>query len=277
LQIISDVNVFIYKYLRDIHKNKNPRGKVNLKDSKGNDDGGNKNNPAEAKKEEKAQIDKKKEEEMLAKMTPKEKKRYLRKKKKDARKKKREQKAKEKPNTILAAGSRVLMTVRNVSGTYALTDGTLLPGFNQETRNLGMNSNTYGLTSFVFGQQGYDLLGRKNNYNVSTLASSNGWLVQNSSLNKAFTTTHTANLNLRASLEPMKDVIIELTLNRNYSRNSSEFYRWNDAQSIFEGQSRVETATLTYTNFTTTVKRYKVFGSYDTNSETISPNASPLR
>jgi cell surface protein SprA len=249
--------------------NRNPRGKVNLKDSKGNDDGGNKNNPAASKKEEKTELDKKKEEEMLAKMTPKEKKRYLRKKKRDARKKKREQKAKEKPNTILAAGSRVLMTVRNVSGTYALTDGTLLPGFNQETRNLGMNSNTYGLTSFVFGQQGYDLLGRKNNYNVSTLASSNGWLVQNSSLNKAFTTTHTANLNLRASLEPMKDVIIELTLNRNYSRNSSEFYRWNDAQSAFEGQSRVETATLTYTNLTIG-SAFALINNRDYSSETFS-------
>jgi cell surface protein SprA len=206
---------------------------------------------------------------MLAKMTPKEKKRYLRKKKRDAKKKKREQKAKEKPNAILAAGSRVLMTVRNISGTYALTDGTLLPGYNQETRNLGMNSNTYGLTSFVFGQQGYDLLGRKNNYNVSTLASTNGWLVQNSNLNKAFTTTHTANLNMRASLEPMKDVIIELTLNRNYSRNSSEFYRWNDAESIFEGQSRVETATLTYTNLTIG-SAFALINSRDYSSETFS-------
>jgi cell surface protein SprA len=256
-------------FKRVLGGNRNPRGKVNLKDSKGNDDGGNKNNPAASKKEEKTELDKKKEEEMLAKMTPKEKKRYLRKKKRDARKKKREQKAKEKPNTILAAGSRVLMTVRNVSGTYALTDGTLLPGFNQETRNLGMNSNTYGLTSFVFGQQGYDLLGRKNNYNVSTLASSNGWLVQNSSLNKAFTTTHTANLNLRASLEPMKDVIIELTLNRNYSRNSSEFYRWNDAQSAFEGQSRVETATLTYTNLTIG-SAFALINNRDYSSETFS-------
>jgi cell surface protein SprA len=161
------------------------------------------------------------------------------------------------------------MTVRNISGTYALTDGTLLPGYNQETRNLGMNSNTYGLTSFVFGQQGYDLLGRKNNYNVSTLATTNGWLVQNSNLNKAFTTTHTANLNMRASLEPMKDVIIELTLNRNYSRNSSEFYRWNDAESIFEGQSRVETATLTYTNLTIG-SAFALINSRDYSSETFS-------
>jgi cell surface protein SprA len=187
---------------------------------------------------------------MLAKMTPKEKKKYLRKKKRDQRKKRQAEKAKEKPNVILAAGSRILMTVRNVSGTYALSDGTLLPGYNQETRNLGMNSNTFGLTSFVFGKQGYDILGRANNYDISALATNNNWLVQNSNLNKAFTTTHSANLNLRANLEPLKDVIIEMTLNRNYSNNSSEFYRWNSTSTQFESQSRVQTSTLTYSNLT---------------------------
>jgi cell surface protein SprA len=228
---------------------KTARGKLSVKDSTGDGKDG-KPNQNDQKKEEKAKEDQKKEAEMLAKMTPKEKKKYLCKKKKDQRKKRQAEKAKEKPNVILAAGSRIIMTVRNVSGTYALSDGTLLPGYNQESRNLGMNSNTYGLSSFAFGKQGYDILGRSNNYDVSTLATNNNWLVQNSNLNKAFTTTHSANLNLRATLEPLKDVIIEMTLNRNYSNNSSEFYRWNSTNSQFESQSRVETSTLTYSNLT---------------------------
>ena len=50
---------------------------------------------------------------------------------------------------------------------------------------------------------------------------------------------------------------IELTANRVYSRNSSEFYRWNNElnetspgvfEAGFESQSRLETATLTYSN-----------------------------
>jgi cell surface protein SprA len=55
---------------------------------------------------------------------------------------------------------------------------------------------------------------------------------------------------MRATLEPLKDVNIDLNLNRNYSRNSGEFYRWNDATSQFEGQSQFETATLTYSTIT---------------------------
>ena len=109
-----------------------------------------------------------------------------------------------------------------------------------------MNSTTTPLTGFIFGQQGYDVFGRKNDYSVSSLATENIWLVQNENLNTQYAITHTKNLNMRATLEPFKDVNIDLNLNRNYSRNSGEFYRWNESSTEFEGQSRFETATLTY-------------------------------
>ena len=53
---------------------------------------------------------------------------------------------------------------------------------------------------------------------------------------------------MRASLEPIKDLSIELTLNRTYSNSSNEFYRWNTLTSDFESQSRVDISTLTYSN-----------------------------
>jgi hypothetical protein len=43
------------------------------------------------------------------------------------------------------------MTVRNVSGTYALNDGTMLPGYNQESSILGFNNSfSAPLGGFVF-------------------------------------------------------------------------------------------------------------------------------
>jgi cell surface protein SprA len=71
-------------------------------------------------------------------------------------------------------------------------------------------------------------------------------LVQNSALNRQYTVTHTQNISGRASLEPLKDLSIELTANRNYGVNSGEFFRWNDENLAYESQSRMETATLTY-------------------------------
>ncbi len=183
-------------------------------------------------------------------MTPKELKKWEREKRRFERKKKREEAEKKrggKVHPVAGFIGRLLMTVRNVSGTYALNDGTMLPGYNQESSVLGFNNNfSAPLAGFVFGQQRYDLWGRETGYNIATTASSNGWLVQNENLNKQYTITHTQNLNLRASLEPMKDLTIELTATRTYGNNSTEFYRWNESTTQFESQSKFETGTLTY-------------------------------
>lgn len=182
-------------------------------------------------------------------MTEKEKKKAEKKKEKERKKKEAEKKRGGKVHPVAGFIARAIMTVRNVSGTYVLNDGTLLPGYNQETSVLGFNNN-FGapLGGFVFGQQRYDIFGRETDYNIATTAASNNWLVRNENLNRQYTITHSKNLNLRASLEPMKDVTIELTMNRTFGNNSNEFFRWNDSIGAYQGQSRVETGTLTYTN-----------------------------
>jgi len=189
-----------------------------------------------------------------------------RKKRKEKRKKKREERRKEKVPPLTGFFVRALMSVKNVSGTYALTDGTLLPGYNQESKILGTtNGLNSALTGFVFGQQGYDVFGKPNGYNVTELTSSrstetgntsNNWLVKNENLNKAHVVTHSQNITIRGSLEPIKDVTVELNLNRTFANNLSDFYRWvqNDplstdpnAPGAFRNQSQIETSTLSYT------------------------------
>ena len=189
-----------------------------------------------------------------------------RKERKEKRKKDREERRKEKVDPLSGFLARMLMSVRNVSSTYTLTDGTLLPGFNQESRLLGTtNGLNSPLAGFVFGQQGYDVFGKPNGYSVTNLAASNStevgntannWLVKNEDLNKAHVVTHTQNITIRGSLEPIKDVTVELSMNRTYSNNSSDFYRWQkddplnmdpNAPGQFRNQSQVETAMLTYT------------------------------
>ncbi|MEY4860447.1 MAG: cell surface protein SprA [Bacteroidota bacterium] len=182
----------------------------------------------------------------LEEMTKKERRKFERLKRQFERKKLRKQREKEKVNPVGGFFARIAMTLRNVSGTYTINDGTLLPGYNQESSILGMNGSSTQLAGFAFGRQGYDVWGNSNGFNVANLSTTNNWLVQNENLNKQFTTTHATTLNMRASLEPFKDFNIELKMNRNYSRNSGEFYRWNTQTADFEGQSKFETATLTY-------------------------------
>jgi len=187
----------------------------------------------------------------LEEMTEKERKEYDRQLARFERKQAREEalKAKENEeiNPVLGTLARLLMSVRSISGTYALSDGTMLPGYNQESSVLGMNANTLGLSSFVFGKQAYDIFGRETGYHVGEYARDNSWLVQNENLNKQFMINHTANLQLKATLEPLKDLNINLNASRNYSTQAGEFYRWNPSTAAFENQSRFESSTLTYT------------------------------
>ena len=187
----------------------------------------------------------------LEEMTDKERKEYDKQLARFERKQAREEalKAKETEpiNPVMGTLARMVMSVRNISGTYTLSDGTMLPGYSQESSLLGMNGSSFGLTPFVFGKQGYDVFGRENGYHVGDFARDNNWLVQNENINRQFMVNHTANLQLKATLEPLKDLNINLNASRNYSTQAGEFYRWNPSSNAFEGQSRFETSTLTYT------------------------------
>ena len=101
---------------------------------------------------------------------------------------------------------------------------------------------------FIFGKQQYDLWGRETGYNIAETARDNSWIVQNENLNTQYTNSHMKNLNLRASLEPMKDLTIELSMTRTFNRNSTEFFRWNPTSSEFESQSQVVISSVTYSN-----------------------------
>lgn len=144
---------------------------------------------------------------------------------------------------------RALMSVRTVSGTYTLNDGMLLPGFNEEAQVFGMNNSTFGdqrIRNFAFGQQERDLFGRETGLDYAPYAADRGFIVDTSAMNTQHTIQHSQNYNLRASLEPLKDLKIDLTMNRNFTENSSEFFRYNDSLQDFEQQSQFITTNVTY-------------------------------
>lgn len=153
---------------------------------------------------------------------------------------------------VAGFAARAIMSVRNVSGTYNLTNGTVLPGYNQDVGILGFNpSFNSGLSGFIFGQQRYNIYGRETGYDIASTAATNGWLVQNEALNRQYTNTNNQTLNIRSTLQPIKDLSIELSLNRTYSTSQTEFFRWNPTlgtEGEFESQSPFETRTLTYSN-----------------------------
>ncbi len=182
-------------------------------------------------------------------MTDKEKKKWEKVIKKWEKKVERAKKREGQVNPVVGFGARLLMSVRNVSGTYTQNDGTILPGYNQSTSILGFNPAFSGdLGGFLFGRQRFSVTGKETGYNFAEIAARNGWLVRNEDLNRQYTRTHTENMQLRAGLEPIKDLVIELTMTRQFTQNSTEFFRWNGTTQAFEGQSPIDVMNLTYSN-----------------------------
>ena len=59
-------------------------------------------------------------------------------------------------------------------------------------------------------------------------AASNGWLVRQPNLNNQYTESYSENFNVRANLEPIRDFKIELTANRNITKNYQSFFRYDE-------------------------------------------------
>ena len=125
------------------------------------------------------------------------------------------------------------MTLQSVNVTYSETDGMLLPGFNGESTLFGMDGFAAPSFGFVSGNQNYDLWGRPTTVwgaagTYAPYAAENGWLVQNPLLNIQHTVSHTQSINGKVSLIPIKDLSINLTVDRKYTNNQNSYYRYND-------------------------------------------------
>lgn len=121
---------------------------------------------------------------------------------------------------VLKAVLRSLMTARSLNFTYTRTAGMLLPGYLPKTRLFGLNSDfTAPGIPFILGQQ----------YTPDSLfrmARRRGWYTQRSDLlNTPFSSLRTENLQLRTSLEPLRDFNIQIEARQQKVRNREVFQR----------------------------------------------------
>lgn len=123
--------------------------------------------------------------------------------------------------------ARLVMTIRTGTITYSQNNGILLPGWARSSNVIGMDKG-FGAPGFGFllGEQNQDLSG---NYvrDFASEAAGKGWLVQTPSIFNPYTNTRTETINGRMTLEPFKDMRVELMATRTLSENRSSFFRWN--------------------------------------------------
>jgi cell surface protein SprA len=126
---------------------------------------------------------------------------------------------------------RLAMSVKTGSLTYTETNGTLLPGFTPRPTFLGQDFNytNPGIANApVSDAPGWAFL-TGSQKDIRPLAVRNYWLTTDTALNSPFVQTTLQNFNGRIGLEPAKSFKIDITFNRNYTKNHSEYYRADDA------------------------------------------------
>lgn len=120
---------------------------------------------------------------------------------------------------VLKPFLRLLMSIRNITGTYTLNEGTLLPGFTETPKLMGLDKNWNAPGwGFVLGDQTPDFAER---------TAKNNWLTKNESLTTAFSQTQTEELNLRSTLEPFPELKIQLDARRTHNSSFQEIYRYS--------------------------------------------------
>lgn len=139
--------------------------------------------------------------------------------------------------------TRVLLAVKNASFTYNETNGTVLPGFMPRTDYMGMdwNDNYAPGWDFIFGTQ-YD---RYDSRNIRYRARDNNWLAEQELTSGQYLTTKAINWNGRATLEPINNLKVDLTMNYSETENHSEFFQWNPDSNDFVINSPMDMGSYT--------------------------------
>lgn len=167
--------------------------------------------------------------------------------------------------TITDHIARIIMSFKNASVTYSQNEGILMPGYAQGTQFIGMdkafNAPGYG---FIFGQQG-DFGDQQQNF--GPYSAGKGWLVREKSVNTPHTRTYSDNLQLRGSIDPTTDFRIELTANRQYAQNHSEFFRFDSLEQNWKSQSPLDAG-----NFSISYSGWKTAFIKDNADDNSSPN-----
>ncbi len=133
----------------------------------------------------------------------------------------------------------MLTGVKNISVSFVQDQGATLPGFLPEARWLGQQ--TYNGTSapgfgFLFGQQ---------DKHFGLEAAQNGWLTTDTTLNSPYLMNTTQTVYLKALVEPIKKLRINLTANWMKAESNSEYILYD--QSSFYSANKTKTGNFSMT------------------------------
>ncbi len=158
---------------------------------------------------------------------------------------------------------KIITGVKNASFTYTLNDGSGIPGFLPSPKNFGQNFNS--------NAPGWDfIMGSQIDTNFLYSAANKDWISSKSEMNNPYTINKLTKLDGRISIEPINDLRIDLSFNRQYSFNESGIFKFDTVEQFnaFRIQNPLQGGTFStsYVMIGSAFKKDQV-----TNSSNISP------
>ena len=151
--------------------------------------------------------------------------------------------------------AQLLTSIKRVGATYNEGSSTFLPGYMDSTRFLGQNwrSNEPGL-GFIFGRQP-DSAWLSN-------AARKGLITKDPTLNNLFRQTYDQRWNINASVEPIRDFTIDITLEKTFSKNYNSLFKDTTGTGAFANLNPYSGGgfSISYISFQT------LFGKFDPNN-----------
>jgi cell surface protein SprA len=149
----------------------------------------------------------------------------------------------------------IITIVNRVTLNATETQGTVLPGYMDSTRFMGVNnySSAPGF-DFVYGYQP--------NYAWMAAQAQAGRLSRDSLFNAQFQQTYSRNISAQATLLPHKSFRVDLTLTQTFSKSHSELYA-DTGTGTFEHLTPYQTGSFSITHIST----YSMFRNSGVNSE----------
>lgn len=147
----------------------------------------------------------------------------------------------DKEHKVLDGMLKSLMSVKSVSGTYTRNRGITLPGFEGRTTAMGLDLDDSRGTylapgpGFIFGQQ--ENFGDSLRHFADYAGNEKGWLVPNENLFNPYLRTENVQISMRASVQPVRDLRIDLTANENTSKTFTEYWNYDSLRNRWSGDS----------------------------------------
>jgi cell surface protein SprA len=161
-----------------------------------------------------------------------------------------------------------LLSIKKVSINYDISKSTILPGYMPNTKYFGIDP-TVGEPlhwQIAAGKQpGMPMFAPIDKYsrtNWLDAAAGNGWITDDTAFNQQFQQQYTKTISGSATVEPFKDVKIDLTMKYAYTNRYSEIFKKREANGPFEHLTPIESGSFSYSdiNLLTFFQRLDTFG-----------------